>query len=176
MSLPISWVAAGAIPAAQALKHTVNLAATSASHLFGELLQTSPSRPNPAVVDSGRSEPIEPIQNPKPSNSQSLADRIESLRNYLSKFVNESRARYGLGSETGKTDSISISSNGKDALVLNGPEPSRTELESHLREHPAIVREINEVSLQTSTAAPLRLMPGSNTQELANPSWTLWLE
>ncbi len=178
MSLPISWVVAGAIPATQALKQTANLAATSASRFFGEFLQTSPIPQKPSAVDNGHSEPIEPTPKPKGSSgdSKSVGDRIESLRSYLLKFVNESRARYGLGPGTRKPESFSISSNGKEILRLNGPEPSRTELENHLRDHPAIVKEINELAQQKSSAGPLRLLPHSEIKGPTEEPWTLWLD
>ena len=176
MSLPISWVVAGAIPAAETLKRTANLAATSASHLFGALLQTAPSQSNPITLDSGRSAPIEPSQTKKADSNSNLSDRIDALRNVLSKFVNESRARFGLGTKTGESDGISIESNGKDAPSLRGPEPLRTSLENHLQDHPEILKEINEVASQKSSAAPLRLLPNSIQNESDKPTWTLWIE
>ena len=180
MSLPISWVVAGAMPATQALKLTANLAGTSASHFFGELLQKSPPPQKQSAVDSGRSEQIEPTQTPKSirNDGKSLTDRIQSLRSSLSKFVNESRVRLGLGPGTGKTEGISITSNGKETPRLSGPEPLRTELEIHLRENPAIVQEINAVALQKSSAGPLRLLPttSSEIREPQNEPWTLWVD
>lgn len=178
MSLPISWVVAGAIPASQAIKQTANFAATSASRFFGEFLQTNPVSQSPSVVDNGHSEQIEPILNTKGSRNdgKSLGERIDSLRSYLSKFVNESRARYGLGPATGKPDSFSISSNGRETPKLNGPEPARSELENHLQENPAIINEINELALQSSSTAPLRLLPKSGGQVPMHEPWILWID
>ncbi len=177
MTLPISWVVAGAIPAGQAAKQTVNLAATSASHFFGELFQTSPSSKNPVSSDSGPSAPIQSSQNPKASNDpKSWADRVESLRNRLSDAVKQARLRYGLSPESGPADAVSISANGTDKPVLNGPEPVRSELEKHLHENPELVKEINELASHSKAASPLRLLPQQETSASTNEPWTLWLD
>jgi hypothetical protein len=81
-----------------------------------------------------------------------------------------------LAAGTEKADGISISSNGKETPRLNGPEPLRTELENHLRDHPAIVQEINALALQSSSTGPLRLLPSSDEQERSAASWTLWID
>ncbi|MCY2984202.1 MAG: hypothetical protein NTY15_11300 [Planctomycetota bacterium] len=177
MTLPLSWVVAGAIPAGQAAKQTVNLAATSASHFFGELLQTSPSPKSPVSSDSGPSAPISSSQNPKSSNdSKSWADRVESLRSRLSDAVKQARLRYGLSPEASPADAVSISANGTDKPVLNGPEPLRSELEKHLHENPELVKEINELASQSKSSSPLRLLPQQESSASANEPWTLWLD
>lgn len=177
MTLPISWVVAGAIPAGQAAKQTVSLAATSASHFFGELLQTSPSPKSPVSSGSGPSAPIQSIQNPKANNDQkTCSDRVEALRSRLSDAVKQARLRYGLSPEAGSADAVSISANGTDKPVLNGPEPLRSELEKHLHENPELVKEINELASQSKAASPLRLLPQSDISAGANEPWTLWLD
>jgi hypothetical protein len=178
MTLPISWVVAGAIPAGQAAKQTVNLAATSASHFFGELLQKSPSSKGPASTDNGPSEPIQSSRNPKASNDQkSWAVRVESLRSRLSNAVQQARLRYGLSPESSPAGVVSISAAGQNQPVVNGPEPLRTELEKHLHEHPELVKEINELASQSRASSPLRLLPQSaESSANTNEPWTLWLD
>jgi len=177
MTLPISWIVAGAIPVGQAAKQTVNLAATSASHFFGELLQTSPSSRNPVSTDSGPSAAIQSSLNPKASNVQkSWADRVESLRSRLSDAIKQARLRYGLSAESSPTGAISISANGQNQPVLNGPEPLRTELEKHLHEHPELVNEVNELASQSKASGPLRLLPQSESSASAKEPWTFWLD
>ena len=177
MTLPISWVVAGAIPAAQAAKQTVSLAATSANHFFGDLLQTSPSSKSPVSTDSGHSGPIRSSQNPKASNDQkSWADRVESLRSRLSDAVKQARLRYGLSPESSSTGAISISANGTDEPILKGPEPLRSELEKHLHEHPELVKEINDLASQSKASSPLRLLPQQERSASTNEPWTLWLD
>ena len=172
MSLPISWIVGGAIPASQAVKQVASLAVTSASHFFGELLQTNPSAP-----DSGRSVQIEQTQNPNASSEKrSWADRVQSLRSTLSKVVTDARARYGLPTDSGNAESLSISSNGKGQPGLDGPEPLRTELEHHLQEHPALIQEINELALQRMRSEPLRLLPQQELTKNANEPWKLWID
>ena len=172
MSLPISWVIGGAIPASQAVKQVASLAATSASHFFGELLQTSPSAP-----DSGRSVQIEQTQNQKASSEKkSWTDRVQSLRSYLSKVVTDVRARYGLPTNSDNAASLSISSTGKGQPILEGPEPMRTEVEHHLQEHSALIKEINELALQSSYSEPLRLLPKQKLNQNANEPWKLWID
>lgn len=197
MSLPISWVVAGAIPATQALKQTVQLAGTSASHFFGELLQTNPPPASlqPArqsAAGNGRSEENAPNLTPrlnsgdgkddgKGVSGKGLDGRIETLRRSLAKFLDESRSRFGLKAGSGDGvagdgESLSITANGREPLRLKGPEPLRTELENHLRDHPEIVQEINALALQKSNAGPLRLMPSSDKRAAASEPWTLWLD
>jgi len=177
MTLPISWVVAGAIPAGLAAKQTVNLAATSANHFFGALLQTSPSSKNPVSTDSGLSAAIQSSRNPKTGSDQkSWADRVESLRNRLSDAVKQTRLRYGLSPESSPTGAISISANGQNQPVLKGPEPVRSELEKHLHEHPELVKEINELASQSNDSGPLHLLPQSTSGTYEKEPWTLWLD
>ena len=172
MSLPIAWVVGGAIPESQAVKQVASLAATSASHFFGELLQTNRSAP-----DSGRSVRAEQTRNPKASSDgKSWADRVQSLRSTLSKVIADARARYGLPTDSGNTESLSISSIGKDQPGLDGPEPWRTELEHHLQEHPALIQEINELALQSARSEPLRLLPQHELNTGAFEPWKLWID
>ena len=186
MNLPVSWVVAGVIPASQLVTRTASYAATSASHFFGDLLQSNPSPTNPPQInppkintpqaDSGRSVPIESDRSQKPNSEQrSWSDRVESLRTYLSSVVTKARGGYGRSSDSSELTSFSITANGKDQPVISGPEPLRTELEHHLLEHPAIVGEINELAVQHERSGPLRLLPSptafSNTME----AWKLWL-
>ncbi len=178
MNLPVSWVVAGAIPVSQALKKSADIAATSASHFFGELLQTNPSPSNkPTRVDNGLSAQSQQNQNPKASSEEKTwSDRVESIRSYLSKLVRESRARYGLASKSNEFDSISISANGKDQLVLSGPEPLRTELELQLQKRPALAKEINELALQSAHSGPLGLLPQPDSSGGPIGPWKLWID
>jgi hypothetical protein len=177
MTLPISWVVAGAIPAGLAANQTANLAATSANHFFGELLQKSPSSKSQVSTDNGLSVPIRSSQNPKASSDQkSWADRVESLRSRLSDTVKQARLRYGLSPESSPIGAVSISANGTDKPVLNGPEPLRSEIEKHLHEHPELVTEINELASQSKASSPLRLLPKQEATTSANEPWTLWLD
>ncbi len=172
MSLPISWVIGGAIPASQAVKQVASLAATSTSHFFGELLQKNPSTP-----DSGHSDRIEQTQNQKASSEKmSWADRVQSLRSILSKVVTDARTRYGLPTDSGDARSLSISSTGTGQPGLEGPEPMRTELEHHLQEHPALVHEINDLALQNNRSGPLCLLPQPELIKNANEPWKLWID
>ena len=183
MNLPISWVVAGAIPASQALKKTADIAATSVSHFFGELLQTNPPPANspPAnrstAVDNGRSAQFQQNQNPRASSEQKTwADRVESIRSYLSKLVTESRTRFGLPTHSPQSESISISANGKDQPVLSGPEPLRTELELQLQKRPALVKEINELALESAHSGPLGLLPRPDSAGNSIGPWKLWID
>ena len=192
MNLPIAWVVGGAIPAAQTAKQVANIAATSASHFFGELLQTNPAQTNPAQANptpanptpanpsaavSGRSGPNEPKQNRKASSeSKSWSERVESIRNYLSKFVSDTRARYGQKNGAEKLDAVAISADGKGQPLLSGPEPIRTELEQFLRSNPDITKEINELASLSSESGPLRLLPKTDTGSRGSESWKLWLD
>ncbi len=172
MNLPISWVVGGVIPASQAVKQVASLAATSASHFFGELLQT-----NPPALANGRSVQIEQTQNQKASREkESWTDRVQSLRSYLSKVVADARVRYGLPTDLGNAESLSISSTGKGQPGLDGPEPMRTELEHYLQEHPALIHEINELALQSTRSEPLRLLPKQELNKNANEPWKLWID
>ena len=177
MNLPISWVVAGAIPASQVVKQSASLAATSASHFFGGLLQTKLSPTSPRLADSGRSVPIEPSRTQKPSSDlRSWSDRVESLRTYLSDVMNKARASYGLSLDPNPSNSISISADGKGQPVLSGPEPLRTELENHMRLHPALVDEINELATQRESSGPLRLLPKQDAPSNAVEPWKLWID
>ena len=177
MTPPISWLVAGAIPAGQAVKQTANIAATSVSHFFGELLQTSPSSKNPASQDSGPSAPIQSNPNStRSSGPKSWADRVESLRSRLSDAVQQARLRYGLSPESSPTGDLSISATGQNVPAVNGPEPLRSELEKHLHEHPELVKEINELASQSKASSPLRLMPQSESSSNDKGPWTLWLD
>ena len=172
MNLPISWLVGGAIPASQAVKQVASLAVTSASHFFGELLLTNPSAP-----DNGRLVQSEQTQNQRASSEKgNWADRVQSLRSTLSKVVAEARARYGLPTDSGNTESLSISSTGKGQPGLKGPEPLRTELEHYLQEHPALIHEINELALQRTRSEPLRLLPQQELNKSANEPWKLWID
>ena len=177
MNLPISWVIAGAIPVSQVVKQSASLAATSASHFFGGLMQTNLSQTNPQPADNGRSVQVEPDQNQKPSSGQrSWLSRVESLRTYLSNVVTKARVSYGLPPDPTLQNSISISANGKDQPVLNGPEPLRTEIENHLHQHPALVEEINELATQRECDGPLGLLPKLNVPSNAGEPWKLWID
>ena len=177
MTLPISWAVAGAIPAGQVAKQTLSLAATSASHFFGELLQTNQPSKSPVSKDSGLSVPIRTGRNLKASDNQkSWADRVESLKNRLSDAVKQAGLRYGLSPEPSPTRNISISANGVNPPVVNGPEPLRSELEKHLHEQPELANEINQLASQSKDSSPLRLLPQSESTVGTDESWTLWLD
>ena len=178
MNLPISWVVAGAIPASQALKKTADLAATSVSHFFGELLQTNPPPANQSTeVDNGRSAQFLQNQIPKARSEQKTwTDRVESIRSSLSKLVREARARFGLPTNSAQSESISISANGKDQPVLNGPEPLRTELELQLQKRPTLVKEINELALESPHSGPLGLLPRPDSVGNSSGPWKLWID
>ena len=177
MNLPISWVVAEAIPTSQALKQVANYAATSASHFFGDLLQTDSTPPKPSASGSGRS--VQSDQNPSlnpSSQKKSWSDRAESLRSYLSKFLMQSRGRYGLPPNAEMDQGISISADGSGAPTLTGPEPFRTELQNHLRENPSVVKELNDLAMERSTNEPLRLLPEHDSRKPPGEKWKLWLD
>ena len=177
MTLPISWVVAGAIPASQVAKQVASYTATSASHFFGELLQTNPTPKSQVLTDNGPSAPIQSNQNPKTNSDQkSWADRVESLRSRLSNAVQQTRSRYGLTPESSSSGAISISANGKNQPLVSGAEPMRTELEMHLREHPELVKEINELASQSKFSGPLRLLPQCESAAGDKEPWKLWLD
>jgi len=173
----MSWVVAGAIPTSQALKQVANYAATSASHFFGDLLQTDLTQSKLSAPDNGLSAQSvqSPIPNPR-SQKQSWADRAESLRSYLSKFVKESRSRYASLSSSEGAQGISILTDGKGTPTLSGSEPLRTELENHLHENPLVVKELNDLALERSTNEPLRLLPDHQQRQPQDEPWKLWLD
>jgi len=176
MNLPISWVVAGAIPATQAVKQ-VAIAATSASHFFGELLQANLSPKNPLQAVNGRSEQIESSRNPNAtSESKGWSERVDSIRNTLSKFVSNARARYGLTQDTNMREAIAISADGQGRPQISGPEPIRTELEQFLQSRPDLIQEFNELASQSSDTGPLRLLPGQELVFNRNEPWKLWLD
>ena len=182
MNLPISWVVGGAIPTAQAARKVANIAATSASHFFGELLQTNPATtnlttPNPSPAVNGRSEPNEPKQTLRASSeSKSWYERVDSIRNSLSKFVADTRARYGQKQGAEKQEAVAISADGTGQPLLSGPEPIRTELEQFLRSNPYITKEINELASQSVETDPFRLLPKTGTGSKGSEPWKLWLD
>ncbi len=178
MNLPIAWVVAGAIPTGQALKKTADIAATSVSHFFGELLQKNPPPSNRSTaVDNGRSAQFQQNQIPKANSEQKTwADRVESIRSTLSKLVAESRTRFGLPTNSTQSESISISANGKDQPVLSGPEPLRTELEHQLQKRPTLVNEINALALESSHSGPLGLLPRPFSPGNSIGPWKLWID
>ena len=182
MSLPISWVVAGAIPAGQAAKQVASFTATSASHFFGELLQTSSQQSNLSqsklsTQGSGRLEQTGPTQNQKASSGKkSWPVRVESLRSYLSKVVSELRAHYPLPADSVKAGGLTISATGDGEPILEGPEPLRTELHHHLQQHPALVKEINDLALQSTRSGPLRLLPQQEAVANSADAWKLWID
>ena len=177
MSLPISWIVAGAIPASQAAKQVASFTATSASHFFGELLQTNSLPSSPLAPASGRSEQTEPTQNQKASSEKkSWPERAESLRNYLSRVVTDLRARYRLPTDSAKVEGLSISATGAGEPVLEGPEPLRTELQHHLQQRPSLINEINELALQRTRSGPLRLLPQHEPVANTGEPWKLWID
>lgn len=177
MNLPISWVVAGAIPATQAVKHVANVAATSASHFFGELLQSNPSTKNPLQAVNGRSVQSESSRNPNVfSESKSWSERVDSLRNTLSKFASNARARYGLTQDAKKREAVAISADGQGRPQINGPEPIRTELEQFLQSRPDLLQEFSELASQSSDSGPLRLLPDRESASKGNEPWKLWLD
>ena len=110
------------------------------------------------------------------SDETTWTDRVDSVRRYLSKLVTESRARFGLTTSATQSDSISISANGKDQPVLSGPEPLRTELELQLQKRPALVKEINELALQSAQSGPLGLLPQPDSTGTSTRPWKLWID
>jgi len=177
MSLPISWIVAGVIPASQAAKQVASFTATSASHFFGELLRTSSLPSSPLAPASGRSEQTEPTQNQKASSEKkSWPERAESLRNYLSRVVTDLRARYRLPTDSAKAEGLSISATGDGEPVLEGPEPLRTELQHHLQQRPTLINEINELALQRTRSGPLRLLPQHESVANTGDRWKLWID
>ena len=177
MNLPISWVVAGAIPATQAVKQVANLAATSASHFFGELLQANPLSKNTLQAANGRSEQIESSRNPNAtSESIGWSERVDSIRNTLSKFVSNARARYGLTQDTNTQEAVAISADEQGRPRISGPEPIRTELEQFLQSRPDLIQEFNELASQSSDSGPLRLLPGQELASKRNDPWKLRLD
>ena len=177
MSLPISWIVAGAIPASQAAKQVASFTATSASHFFGELLQTISLPSSPLAPASGRSEQTEPTQNQKASSEKkSWPERAESLRSYLSRVVTDLRARYRLPTDSAKVEGLSISATGAGEPVLEGPEPLRTELQHHLQQRPSLINEINALALQGTRSGPLRLLPQHESVANTGVPWKLWID
>jgi len=177
MNLPISWVVAGAIPATQAVKQVANIAATSASHFFGELLQANPSSKNPLQAVNGRSVQSESSRNPNAtSESKGWSERVDSLRNTLSKFISNARARYGLTQDTKTREAVAISADEQDRPQISGPEPIRTEIEQFLQSRPDLVQEFSELASQSSDSDPLRLLPGQELASKGSEPWKLWLD
>jgi len=177
MNLPISWVVAGAIPATQTVKQVANIAATSASHFFGELLQANPSSKNPSQAVNGRSVQIESSRNPNAtSESKGWSERVDSLRNYLSKFASNARARYGLTQDTKTREAVAIYSDGQGRTQISGSEPIRTELEQFLQSRPDLIQEFNELASHSPNSGPLRLLPDRESSSKGNEPWKLWLD
>jgi|GEM_PF-2159597 len=162
MNLP--WVVAAAIPASQVARQVTSAAATSVSHFFGELLQNASSAPaanGPSAAAAQASNHSIPN-----SDSKSFADRVDALRNLLSKSVKDIKSRYGwedvgLQAVDSNQGSISIVADGRSAPEVDAPEPIRTELENLLAENPAIGQEFSELAVLHKEQSPLGWLPRS---------------
>jgi hypothetical protein len=177
MNLPISWVVAGAIPVSQAIRQASSLGVTSASHFFGDLLQSNRPSSSLLIAGNGRSELVEKSQSPKAlSERESWSDRVESVRSYLSKVLDESKARAGLPNNFDSSDRIAILSSGKGDPIVKGVEPLRSEVERFLRDHPKLVQEINDLALERAPAGPLQWLPKRDDTNHTDEPWTLWLD
>jgi len=178
MNLPISWVAAAAIPASQLAKQSASFAASSASHFFGDLL-----RPEPQLAANGLSVPTESKASQSPSkdlsdsknDSLSWSDRLDSLRALLSKGVGVARSKFGLSSSSTKGDELSITSTGSGFPKVEGAEPIRTELENFLADQPELMEEIRRLANAQIASEPLRWLPTHGIPSDANAPLRIWV-
>jgi hypothetical protein len=159
MNLPISWVAAAG-PASQLIKQTANLAARSASSIFGDLLQAAPAQPH-----NGPLEQTSTATSSQKSKNESLSwtDRLESIRSQLSKLVEQSRLKFGLPMTAASAEGFSLVADSHSVSRVMGPEPIRTDLENSLADNPVLTQEIRSVA---------RDKPWSNPAESLNHQYT----
>jgi hypothetical protein len=172
MNLPISWVAAAALPASQAVRQTANVAVKSASHFFGSLVQGEAT-----TRDSGQSETIGTSKRPANSGPKSWTERVDAIRTQLARFVSDARAKYGDSSSRSAAGSLAVEASGPDApLQVIGPEPIRTELQQHLLERTELSDEIKSLAATQSAEEPLRWLPNQDKSQGAASAFRIWLD
>jgi hypothetical protein len=172
MNLPISWVAAAALPASQAVKQTANVAVKSASHFFGNLVQGEAT-----TRDNGQSQTIGTSKRPASSPAKTWAERVDSIRTQLARFVSDARAKYGDVSSRSNEGGLAVESTGPDAsLQVIGPEPMRTELAQHLSERTELTDEIKSLAASQSAEEPLRWLPSHDPSAGKANTFRIWLD
>lgn len=162
MNLPISWLAAAAVPSAQIVQKATQSAASSASHFFGDLLQSSPK-----VAANGRSEAAASNQtanNSKPASAKSgsLSDRLTALRDHLASVVKRFRSSSAAPGD-GEAIKTEIIADGVGTPSVNASDDLRVSLENYLAANPSLVAEINAVARESISSDPLSMLPAGKS-------------
>ena len=161
LTIPLASLGASLAVSRKGIQGTSQLAHKT-TQAFGDLL----SQINP-LQDNGLSEATSPNQDrqlvtngelPETTSSSDAANsfqsRLESLRNRLQKWLTETGEKLGANF---KSDSISIQLDPDQNIVVDGPEPLRSELLNHLHSDKSLVDDLKQ--LQTDQPSPLQWLP-----------------
>lgn len=162
MNLPISWLAAAAVPSAQIVQKAAQSAASSASHFFGDLLQSSPKAAANGRLEAGASNQTANSGNASTNKSASLSERIDALKEHLAAVVKRLRSSSpSQGEPQDDTSAIKteIIADGRGIPSVNASDDIRVSLENYLNANPSLIAEINSVARESTASDPLSMLP-----------------
>jgi hypothetical protein len=147
MNLPFSWLGAG-IAASPLAFQAIGQATKATSQLFGDLLSA-----NETQKTNGLSEPIASKQQKQPNNSHKTS--LAEIRNSIANWIENASKQLGLNQ---RASEFTLEVN-EGSIVIDGPEPVRSQLAEYLHSSPDTVSGIIESVKQTES--PLRWLPGA---------------